>query len=81
MHRWLVQELLQLPDLNQLLEIISRSSVIFRSVPMVLMILAIKTLVTLSRVSSHLIQPLEIWFILYLINDLVYKFPKNYVIV
>ena len=45
--------------------------------PTVLVILAIKTLITLSRVSSHLIWPLEIWFILYLVKNLVYGLPKN----
>ena len=41
------------------------------------MVLAIKTLIALYGVSSHLIRPFEIWFILYLIKDLVYRLPEH----
>ena len=43
------------------------------------MVLVMKTLITLHRVSSHLIRPLEICFILYLLKDLVYRLPEHYV--
>ena len=45
------------------------------------MVLVMKTLITLHRVSSHLIQPLEICFILYLLKDLVNRlleYSTNY---
>ena len=41
------------------------------------MLLAMKVLITLHGVSSYLIRPLEIWFILYLLEDLVYRLPKH----
>ena len=41
------------------------------------MVLAIKTLIALHGVSPHLIRPLEIWFILYLIKDLVYRLLEH----
>ena len=76
LYRWLLQKLSQLPNLDQLLKIIAQSSTILCSVSTVLMILAIKTLIMLGKVSSHLIRPLEIRFILYLVKDLVYGLPK-----
>ena len=43
------------------------------------MVLAMKILIMLYEVSSYLIRPLEIWLILYLLKDLVYRFPEHYV--
>ena len=43
------------------------------------MVLAMKALITLHGVSSHLIWPLEIWLILYLLLDLVYRLFEHYV--
>ena len=41
------------------------------------MVLAMKTFITLHRVSSHLIWPLELWLILFLLQDLMHKLPKH----
>ena len=43
------------------------------------MVLAMKILIMLYEVSSYLIRPLEIWLILYLLKDLVYRLPEHYV--
>ena len=41
------------------------------------MVLAMKVLIMLYGVSFHLIRPLEIRFILYLFEDLVYRLPEH----
>ena len=41
------------------------------------MVLAMKTLITLHKVSSHLILSLKIWLTLYLLQDLVYKLLEH----
>lgn len=70
----LVHELLQLPSFHQLVQMITQSSTVFDSVPSVLMVLAVKTLITLGWISSHFIRSLEIRFILNLLKDLIHRF-------
>ena len=42
-----------------------------------MVVLAMKTLIALHGVSSHLIWLLEVWLILYFLQDLVHKLPKH----
>ena len=44
---------------------------------LVLMVLAIKALVTPHRVSSHLVWPFEERLILYLLKNLMHRFLKH----
>ena len=60
----MVQQLLQLPFSNQLVQMVPQIPAAFCSVPLVLMILAIKVLVVSHGVSSHLVRPFEEWLIL-----------------
>ena len=36
-----------------------------------------KTLIALRGVSSHIIWPLEVWLVLYFLQDLVHRLPKH----
>lgn len=69
-----MHELLQLPSFHQLVQMITQSSIVFGSVPSVLMVLVVKTLITLGWISSHFIRSLEIRFILNLLKDLIHRF-------
>ena len=50
---------------------------VLRSVPLVLMVLAIKALVTPHGVSSHLIWPFEERLILYLLQNPMHRFLER----
>ena len=50
---------------------------IFSSVPLLLVVLAMKTLVAFRGVSSHLVWPLKVWLILNFFQDLVYWLSKH----
>ena len=63
----MVQQLLQLSFSNQLIQMVPQISTVFRSVPLVLMILAVKALVAFQGVSDHLVWSFEEWFILNLL--------------
>ena len=54
-----------------------QSSTIFCGVPLVLVVLAMKALVVLHRISSHLIWPFKEWFVLDFFQDLVYWFSEH----
>ena len=56
---------------------IPQISAILGSVPMVLMIMAIKALITPHRISCHFIRPLEERLILNLLQDLLYWLSKH----
>ena len=43
---------------------------------LLLVVLVIKILVSLHRISSHLIRPFKVWFILYFPQDLMYRLPE-----
>ena len=45
--------------------------------PLLLVVLAVKALVMLYRVSSHLVWPLKVWFILNFLQDLVYWLSEH----
>ena len=49
---------------------------VFCSMSVVLMVLTIQTLIALYGVSSHLIRPLEEWFILDFLQNLGYRFSE-----
>ena len=51
--------------------------VIFRGVPLLLVVLAVKTLVALRGVSFHLVQLLKIWLVLNLLQDLVNQLSEH----
>ena len=50
---------------------------IFSSVPLLLVVLAMKTLVAFRGVSSHLVWPLKVWLILNFFQDLVYWLSEH----
>ena len=45
--------------------------------PLLLVVLAMKALVMLCGVSSHLVWPLKVWFILNFLQDLVYWLSEH----
>ena len=73
----MMQELFQLSFLNQLVQMVPQISTVPRSMSPVLMVLAIKALVTPHRVSNHLVWPFEEWFILYLLQNLTHRFSEH----
>lgn len=58
---------------------IMQGSTVFDVVSSVLMELAVKALITFRWISSHLIRPYEIRFILYVLKDLVHWLFKHQV--
>ena len=52
-------------------------STILGSVPMVLMIMAIKALITLQRISCHLVRPFEKRLVFNLFQNLLYWFSEH----
>ena len=64
----MVQQLLQLPFLDQLVKMVPQIPAVFCNVHLVLMILAIKALVVSHGVSSQLVWPFEEWLILNLLE-------------
>ena len=63
----MVQQLLQFPFSDQLVQMIVKIPTIFHGVPLILMILAVKTLVASQGVFGHLIWPFEEWLVLNLL--------------
>ena len=58
---------------------IPQISTVLRSVPLVLIVLAIKALVTPHGVSSHLVWSFEERFILYLFQNLMHQFSEHHI--
>ena len=73
----MMQKLLQLSFSDQLVQMVPQISTVLRSVPLVLMVLEIKALVTPHGVSSHLVWPFEERLILYLLQILMHWFSKH----
>ena len=73
----MVQQLLQLPFSDQLIQMVPQIPAILRSVSLVLMVLAIKVLVAPCGVSSHLVQPFEKWLVLDLFQNLTHQFLEH----
>ena len=73
----MVQQLVQLPFSDQLVQMVPQILAIFRSVPLVLMVLVIKVLVAYQGVSSHLVWPFEERFVLNLLQNLVHWFSEH----
>ena len=63
----MVQQLLQLPFLDQLVKMVPQIPAVFYNVHLVLMILVIKALVVSHGVSSHLVWLFEEWLVLNLL--------------
>ena len=55
---------------------IQQSSTIFYGVSLLLVVLVMKALIMLHRVSSHLIWSFKVWLILNLFLDLMHWFPE-----
>ena len=72
-----MHELLWLPCFDQLLKMVTQGSTVLGGVSPILMVLAIKALIALGWVPSHLIRPFEIRLILYLLNDLIHRLLKH----
>ena len=56
---------------------IPQISVILNNVPMILMVMAIKALITPHRISCHLIWPLEEWLVFNLFQNLLYWLSEH----
>ena len=63
----MMQKLFQLSLSDQLVQMVSQISIVIYSVPLVLMVMAIKALVTPHGVSSHFVWSFEEQLILYLL--------------
>ena len=60
----MMQKVLQLSFSDQLVQVIPEVPAIIRGMSVVLVVLAIKVLVSLCGLSRHLIRPSKIWFAL-----------------
>ena len=60
----MMQQVFQLSFSDQLVQVIREIPAILHGVSVVLVVLAIKVLVSLCRLSRHLIRPSEVWFAL-----------------
>ena len=72
-----VQQMFQLPFLDQLVQMVPQIPAILCSVPLILMVLAIKVLVSSQGVPNHLVWPFEEWFIFYFLQNLVHRFSEH----
>ena len=70
----MMQKMLQLSFSDQLVQIISKVPTVLRDVSMVLVILAIKVLISLHGLSRHLIRPSKIWLVLDFFQHLMHWF-------
>ena len=70
-------KLLQLSLLDQLVQMVPKISTVFCSMSLVLVILAIKVLITPYEISCHLIWPFEEWLILNLFQYLVHWLSEH----
>ena len=73
----MMQNLLQLSFSDQLVQMVSQISTVLPSVPLVLMVLATKALVTPHEVSSHLVWLFEERLILYLLQNLMHQLLEH----
>ena len=69
--RWLMQELVQLPYLHQLVQVILQSPAFLCCMPFVLMIMTIEALVPFEHIPTHLIRSLEVNLVFYLLQYLI----------
>ena len=72
----MVQKMLQLSFSEQLIQIISKVPAVLRDVSVVLVILAIKVLISLHGLSRHLIQPPKVWLVLDFFQHLMHWFSE-----
>ena len=72
----MMQKLLQFSFSNQLVQMIPQISIVLSSVPLVLVVLAIKALIAPQGVSCHLVWPFEERLILNLLQDLMHRFSE-----
>ena len=72
-----MQELLQFPTLNQLLQMTPQRPAILYSVPLPLMVLVVKDLVMLRKVSPHLVWPFKVQLTLNFFQDLMHRLLEH----
>ena len=72
----MMQQVFQLSFSDQLVQVIPEIPAILHGVSVVLVVLAIKFLVSLCRLSRHLIQPSEVWFALDFFQHLMHQFSE-----
>ena len=72
----MMQQVLQLSFSDQLVQVIPEVPAILSSVSVVLVVLEIKVLVSLYRLSRHLIQPSKVWFALDFFQHLMHRFSE-----
>ena len=58
---------------------IPQSSTVLGGISLILVVLALKALIAPHGVCSHLVWPFEVWFILDLLQDLMYWFSKHHI--
>ena len=73
----MIQKLPQFSFSDQLVQIIPQISTVLCGVPLVLVVLAIKTLIAPQGVSCHLVWPFEERLILNLLQNLKYRFSEH----
>ena len=72
----MMQQVLQLSFSDQLVQVIPEVPAILSGVSVVLVVLAIKVLVSLYRLSRHLIRPSKVWFALDFFQHLMHRFSE-----
>ena len=72
----MMQQVLQLFFSDQLVQVIPEVPAILCGVSVVLVVLAIKVLVSLYRLSRHLIWPSKVWFALDFFQHLMRRFSE-----
>ena len=53
------------------------SSAVLGGMPPLLVVLAIKALITSQRVSTHFVRPFEVWLVLDLLQNLMHQFSEH----
>ena len=72
----MMQKVFQLSFSDQLVQIIPEVLAIIRGMSVVLVILAIKVLISLCGLSRHLIQPSKVWLVLDFFQHLMHWFSE-----
>ena len=72
----MMQQVLQLSFSDQLVQVVPEVPAILCGMFVVLVVLAIKVLVSLCRLSRHLIRPSKVWFALNFFQHLMHRFSE-----
>ena len=56
---------------------VPQCSIVLSGMSPLLVVLAVKALVAPQKVSTHSVQPLEVWLVFYLLQNLMHRFSKH----